>query len=134
MDRSLLYVSRRLATLDDLAAIVAVSRTRNAALAITGALVASHNWFAQILEGPGASIDALMASIHRDRRHRDVQVLVHEDIERRQFPDWALAYNGSAQFVDGLIAVLADPTGAAPEPYHLKRLIRCMIEFTRCRP
>lgn len=129
---SLLYVSQRLATRDDITAIVEVSRARNATLDVTGALVASQNWFAQILEGPERSIDALMTSICRDQRHRDVQILIHEDIEERQFPDWALAYNGSAQFVDGLIEVLAKRAGATPEPYHLHRLIQCMAEFTRC--
>lgn len=132
MDRSLLYVSQRLATDDDIAAIVEVSRARNTALGVTGALVASRNWFAQILEGTSGAIDALMDSIGRDGRHRDVQVLIYEDIEERQFSDWALAYNGSAYFVDGLIEVLANRTGSAPEPIHLRRLIGCMAEFTRC--
>jgi hypothetical protein len=131
MECSLLYVSQKLATLDEIAAIVEVSRARNAALDVTGALVASRNHFAQILEGPGDSIDALMTSISRDHRHRDVQILVYEDIEERQFADWALAYNGSSYFVDGLIEVLANRTSATPVPYHLHRLIQGMSEFTR---
>ncbi len=92
-----------------------------------GALVALQHWFAQILEGSGGSIDTLMTSISRDRRHRDVQILVYEDIKERQFPDWTLAYNGSAHFVDdGLIEVLAVRTGATLVPYHLHRLIQAL--------
>jgi len=132
MDRSLLYVSQRLATRAEIAAIVEISRARNATLDITGALVASRKWFAQILEGSGQSMDMLMADIRSDRRHRDVQILLYEEIEIREFDGWALAYNGSAQFVDKLIEVLANRTGATPDPYHLHRLIQCMAEFTRC--
>ena len=76
MECSLLYVSRRPATTDDIAAIVQVSRAGNASLDVTGALVASRNWFAQILEGPGDSIDELMASISCDERHSDMDILV----------------------------------------------------------
>lgn len=65
-------------------------------LDVTGALVASQHWFAQILEGSGGSIDTLMTSISRDRRHRDVQILVYEDIKERQFPDWTSPITGSA--------------------------------------
>jgi hypothetical protein len=130
MECSLLYVSRRPATTDDIAAIVQVSRARNASLDVTGALVASRNWFAQILEGPGDSIDELMASISCDERHSDMEILVYSDIAERQFGDWALAYNGSSYFVDQLIEVLAVRTSATPVPYHLKRLVQGIVEFT----
>ena len=131
MDCSLLYISQKLATPDEITDIVEISRARNAVLDVTGALVALQHWFAQILEGSGGSIDTLMTSISRDRRHRDVQILVYEDIKERQFPDWTLAYNGSAHFVDGLIEVLAVRTGATLVPYHLHRLIQGIAEFTR---
>lgn len=130
MECSILYVSRRLATPSDIAAIVQVSRSRNASLDVSGALVASREWFAQILEGPGDSIDALMASISCDQRHSDLDILVYEDIEERRFRDWSLAYNGSSLFVDGLIEVLAVRTSATPVPYHLGRLVHGMVEFT----
>ena len=71
MERSLLYVSRRLATADDVQDIVAVSRARNAQWQVTGALIASRGRFAQILEGQRSAVDALMDSIpiveHLDR-------------------------------------------------------------------
>ncbi|MGU3656671.1 BLUF domain-containing protein [Methylobacterium fujisawaense] len=127
----MLYISQKLATPDEITDIVEISRARNAVLDVTGALVALQHWFAQILEGSGGSIDTLMTSISRDRRHRDVQILVYEDIKERQFPDWTLAYNGSAHFVDGLIEVLAVRTGATLVPYHLHRLIQGIAEFTR---
>ncbi|MGH1591417.1 BLUF domain-containing protein [Methylobacterium phyllosphaerae] len=68
MDGSLLYVSRRTCSDDDVRNIVETSQSRNAQLHITGALVASRNRFAQILEGPRAGVDELMESIRRDPR------------------------------------------------------------------
>ncbi len=134
MDASLLYVSRRAATDADVRDIVETSRARNAQLQVTGALAASRGWFSQILEGPRSAVDALMDSIRRDRRHSGVEVLVYEDIERRRFPGWTLAYSGAAEFVDGLIRALADRTTPEPHPADLRRLIQAIEEFARARP
>ncbi|GJE04473.1 BLUF domain-containing protein [Methylobacterium isbiliense] len=134
MDASLLYVSRRAATDADIRDIVAASRARNAVLGVTGALVASRGRFAQVLEGPRAAVDALMDSVRRDRRHAGVEVLLYDDIDRRRFPDWTLAYCGGAQFVDGLIAALAERNAARPDPADLHRLVRAIEEFARARP
>ncbi|MGU3340708.1 BLUF domain-containing protein [Methylobacterium mesophilicum] len=86
MERSLLYVSRRLATPADVRDIVEASRSRNARLEVTGALVASRSRFAQILEGPRPGVEVLMDSIRSDPRHTGVEVLLFDDIERRRFP------------------------------------------------
>lgn len=134
MDASLLYISRRAATDADVRDIVEASRARNAGLQVTGALVASGGRFAQILEGPRAAVDALMDSIRRDRRHSGVEVLTYEDIERRRFPGWTLAYAGTAQFVDGLIGTLAERAAPEPHPADLRRLIQAIEEFARARP
>jgi hypothetical protein len=131
LERSLLYVSRRLATADDVQDIVAVSRARNAQWQVTGALIASRGRFAQILEGQRSAVDALMDSIRRDGRHTDVEVLLYDDIERRRFPGWSLAYSGASTFVEGLIMALADRTSPHPDPHHLRRLIGVMQDFAR---
>jgi hypothetical protein len=123
---SLLYVSRRVATDKDVREIVAVSRTRNAQLHVTGALVASRSRFVQILEGPRTGVDTLMESIRRDPRHADVDVLLYDDIRERRFPGWSLAYSGPSTFIEGLIKAVADRTASRPEPHHLRRLITAM--------
>lgn len=68
MDGSLLYVSRRTCSDDDVRNIVETSLSWNARLHITGALVASRNRFAQILEGSRAGVDEPMEGIRRDPR------------------------------------------------------------------
>lgn len=133
MDASLLYVSRWTSTDADVRDIVEVSRARNARLQVTDALVASRSRFAQVLEGPRAAVDALMDSIRRDRRHSGVEVLVYGDVERRRFPGWTLAYSGAAEFVDGLLAALAERTEPKPHPADLRRLIQAIEEFARAR-
>lgn len=101
---SLLYVSKslveRLAEAEALKDIVDVARSRNAQLAVTGALIFTRAHFAQILEGSPAAVDELMVSINRDARHRDVTVVECIDIESRRFPDWSMACSGPSTYVD----------------------------------
>lgn len=131
MECSLLYVSQRLATDDDVRSIVTISQARNASLHVTGALVASRTRFAQILEGPHSGVDALMGSICRDRRHSHIDIVLRKDIEERCFTNWSLAYSGASTFVDGLIGVLADRVIRHPDAHHLQRLMRAMKELTQ---
>lgn len=92
---SLLYISRVAvsqalwdATLSD---IQAISVARNAPLDITGLLIATPYWFAQLLEGPPENIDLVMMSILADRRHCDVRVVRREMANQRRCPLWRLA-------------------------------------------
>lgn len=133
MEGSLLYVSRSLATPADVLDIVEMSRSRNARLQVTGALVASRSRFAQILEGPRAGVDALMDSIRRDSRHSGVEVLLYDDIAQRRFADWTLAYSGASVFIDGLIATLTERVPSQPHPADMRRLVRGIEELARAR-
>lgn len=133
MEGSLLYVSRRASSDADVRDIVEFSRSRNARLRVTGALVASRNRFAQILEGPRDGVDALMESIRRDQRHAGVEVLLYEDIKRRRFADWTLAYSGASVYVDGLIGTLTERALPQPNTADVLRLVRGIEEFARAR-
>lgn len=110
IERSLLYVSRKRipAALDEwtVAQIVEVARARNVTLNVTGALVATTDHFAQILEGPAAAIIELMDSIHRDPRHNEVTTLRVNAISQRSFPTWSMAYSGASTYVSRQIAPL----------------------------
>lgn len=100
---SLLYVSR--ATIAPAQAatsvknIVETATARNPGLGLTGALLFTGEYFAQVLEGSEASIDFLMADICRDPRHEQLMIADRGPIAERRFPDWSMAYFGPSQFV-----------------------------------
>jgi hypothetical protein len=134
MDQSLIYVSTRCPGADgasaDVSDIVAVSRPRNAAFDVTGALVATPTFFAQILEGPEAHLAELMASIRRDQRHRSIMLVDLGGRARRDFADWSLAYSGEATHVSQTVGRLMEQQGF-DFPKHVNRLyfmIRELVE------
>ncbi|MDQ3139288.1 MAG: BLUF domain-containing protein [Pseudomonadota bacterium] len=133
---SLLYVSEathRLPEGNDLvAAIVTVAQARNPALEITGALIFTGAHFAQILEGPEASIEALMENIGRDERHRGIDVVETRRISKRRFADWSLAYAGPSLFIDRHIRPLVEKRIAGGrETIMAAQLVALMREFTQ---
>ena len=73
------------------AAIVATAHRVNPTLSLTGMLLWHDTRFAQLLEGPTASVDAMMDRLLTDPRHRDVTVLTRWPQERRLFPDWSMS-------------------------------------------
>ncbi|WP_426960137.1 BLUF domain-containing protein [Muricoccus radiodurans] len=77
---------------EEVQAILSESRAHNAAVGITGALMVSRGHFAQVLEGPASAVKALYGGIACDARHRHPLVLSVEDIDRRAFPNWSMAY------------------------------------------
>ena len=106
-------------------AIVAISRGRNAALNVTGALIFSGDSFAQIIEGPTDPIAELRASISRDVRHCEILTMAEGDQNRREFAGWSLAYSGTSLFV----ARELDRISAArvSEPYNANRDLRRLL-------
>ncbi len=72
--------------------ILQSARKNNTRQNVTGALLFSSGYFAQVLEGPQPAIERIFEHIQRDPRHGDVTVLESGDAERRDFPDWAMAH------------------------------------------
>jgi hypothetical protein len=68
------------------------SRTNNEEQDITGALFFDGRSFAQVLEGPRSSLDAVYAKICQDHRHTDVLLLEDDRIVERDFWNWTMAY------------------------------------------
>ncbi len=88
------------------------SCTNNAAAGLTGALMFSEDWFAQVLEGPTAALEETFERIQCDRRHHDVIVLAVEPVTEREFPTWAMAYAGiSAAEHNGVLSEFAASRG-----------------------
>lgn len=86
------YVSRAAADLSPGAvqAIMSWSNAFNAQAHVTGALIFTGAHFSQVLEGPAAAVQPLMAEIARDPRHRDIRMLYESVVARRRFGAWAM--------------------------------------------
>ena len=130
---SLLYVSKSCLRLPQeegrVADIVAVSRRRNVALEVTGALMFVETHFAQVLEGPGAAVTTLMESIRADPRHTDLTVIDTETLVRRRFARWTMAYAGPRMLVEAqIVPVLALAAGHG-SPSAPGDLIALMLQF-----
>jgi hypothetical protein len=91
---SIVYMSRAVVPFDDqaMAVLLAESRLRNEALGVSGLLLAKGGRFMQLLEGPAWSVQDRYDVIAKDPRHGEVKSLVREDIERRRFDGWSMAY------------------------------------------
>lgn len=74
----------------DLDNIVQASRTRNAALGVTGVLLFTEGAFLQVLEGPRTAVIAIFSSIESDPRHRNVTLLFERPVKERNFKGWAM--------------------------------------------
>ncbi|HWH74680.1 MAG TPA: BLUF domain-containing protein [Methylibium sp.] len=88
----LLYASRAAAavTPEAIDSILAQSRHHNPALGITGILCHGGDVFMQVLEGGREVVNALYGDIVRDPRHRDVAVLLFEEVTERRFAHWTM--------------------------------------------
>lgn len=121
-----LYTSRSQIAdyVQELGSLVEVSRSRNAALEITGSLIFTGSHFAQYVEGPAESVAAIRASIERDPRHTDVRTARAEPCEDRRFGDWTLAYASEAEPFDRLIAVARTMRGPVGQELLLEMIHR----------
>lgn len=71
------------------------ARRNNSKEDVTGALLYNEGNFAQVLEGPLASVENIFEKIQCDPRHSEVTVLENGSAESRQFPDWAMGFTGN---------------------------------------
>lgn len=94
----ILYCSRNCIDLlpsegaDALSHIFQAARANNSRCGVTGALLYSSGFFAQVLEGPKAEIERVFERIQQDLRHDEITVLECSDITSRDFPQWSMAH------------------------------------------
>lgn len=72
--------------------IVGVACDSNARAGITGAVMLNDDIFAQVLEGPEPAVTVLFERISRDRRHRQVRMLLRDAPLGRVFSDSPMAF------------------------------------------
>lgn len=87
-----LYLSRRVSETGpgEINDILQTARAFNAANGVTGLLLYGNEHFFQLLEGPAATLDALVDRIKRDPRHTGMIVLARNPIPARSFDGWSM--------------------------------------------
>ena len=91
---SLLYVSRAVGpqTTAATSSILSYARERNPSVGVTGILCQGQRLYMQVLEGERSAVNALYAHILKDRRHRDLEILLYEELNQRRFSQWSMAH------------------------------------------
>ena len=126
----LVYVSHATETFTDeaLDEMLAKARDFNRAHGITGLLVYCDPYFAQVIEGPRAEIEALMKSINADPRHRGVFVVDRGPVTERAFEKWEMGFarrpRAELEKIDGF----TDFFGKGRSPAEASRDARSAIE------
>ncbi len=87
-----LYVSRPTDRVSSalISSIIAQAARKNPPLQITGLLCFTEDLFMQVIEGSRESIGILLASLYRDSRHKNLEILVYEEVSKREFEGWAM--------------------------------------------
>jgi hypothetical protein len=112
----IVYIStaRRVLEAEELALLLDGSRRRNAAVGVSGLLVAGGRRFIQALEGPEEEVLATFARIKADPRHFAVVELSHRTVAERQFGEWSMRFEQGRQDlrarVEEVVSRLADKT------------------------
>jgi hypothetical protein len=113
----------------ELGRILASARKNNVKQGVTGALIFSDDYFAQVLEGPRESINAIFEGIECDPRHSHVTIIHFKPIQTRQFSNWSMAFAkvpeaGAAQL--GVNDLLNNPSKT--QAYDAGRDIQALLQ------
>lgn len=68
------------------------SKQNNTTKGITGAVIYANSYFMQLIEGPQSAVDEPYSVIEADPGHDILSLLRNQEIESRQFSDWAMEY------------------------------------------
>lgn len=72
--------------------IVKTARVENSIHGITGVLLFDGLNFTQYFEGDADAVDALLDNILRDRRHKNIILVLTGHQETRLYDDWGMGY------------------------------------------
>lgn len=90
----MLYLSRSVGpqTTTMTSSILATAQGFNAKHGITGVLCQGQGFFLQVLEGERSEVNQLYARIVQDTRHKDLELMLVEDIAQRSYGRWSMAH------------------------------------------
>src|SRR4051812_16643013 len=90
----IVYVSTAKKLLEDeeLLDLLTIARVNNKIHNITGMLLYSQGTFMQVIEGEKADVERTFKAIELDLRHKNIIKLITGTIDKRNFPDWNMAF------------------------------------------
>ena len=90
----LIYISTAVNLMDqqELSEILTDSRSNNAEHNITGILLYSEGIFLQALEGTESAVQEVYSNIEKDKRHKNLIILITGEEDNRMFPEWSMAF------------------------------------------
>lgn len=96
----LIYVSTAVEqmTSEQLRELLAVARRNNIKAGVTGMLLYHEGSFFQVLEGDEDAVLGVFRVVEQDSRHRMVTVLMEQEVEKRAFGDWSMAFRSLGDF------------------------------------
>lgn len=111
----------------NVARILSESRRNNIRHNLVGVLYYGDGCFFQCLEGTSDDIDELLASLKRDSRHGELEILSRSAISERSFHDWSMKYVS----IDEQVQQLLKKNGLQKfDPYQFSpEMIRQLIDM-----
>jgi hypothetical protein len=97
---SIAYLSRSAITAEgaplgiEVGSILNSAHKNNIRHRVTGALLYSGGWFAQVLEGNLTDVELILENIMCDKRHNGVTIVHNHPITERSFAAWSMAFAG----------------------------------------
>lgn len=84
---TLIYRSRATESMssEDLFGLLTLARERNASSQVTGIMLFDGTYFVQLLEGPDEALAEIFCAISRDKRHKNVVLLMRDKEPTRRF-------------------------------------------------
>ncbi|WP_181566735.1 BLUF domain-containing protein [Aequorivita sp. CIP111184] len=90
MEHTICYLSKQTEALknSELEELFKYILAINPTLNITGALLYNNNFFLQVLEGNKETVNELFATIRKDKRHKNILIILDQKIENRIFENY----------------------------------------------
>lgn len=114
---------------EEIDAILGASRRNNALVGISGVLMFSTGYFAQVLEGSQSTIESTFERIQLDRRHGQVHLLEFVPAPVRSFQTWSMAFIGSTAEVSPEVSGIAGRSGFDPRVFDSEQLVDKLREL-----
>ncbi|QIB52772.1 BLUF domain-containing protein [Pseudomonas sp. OIL-1] len=85
------------------AEILRTSRAANLRDGVVGMLYCRDGCFIQCIEGERRKVHKLYRRLLKDRRHRDLKLLVSEPVDRLAFPEWPMKFVPDDNYMQALL-------------------------------